>query len=301
MRTEAFAAAKVNLCLHVTGRRADGYHGLDSLVVFAGVGDRVAAEAASELFLSVEGPEAAGLPADHGNLVWRAAAAIGVTARLTLTKVLPVASGIGGGSADAAAALRALAALGGVPLPRAEAVLALGADVPVCLAGQPARMRGAGEVLDPLPPLPSLWLVLVNPRAAVSTAAVFAGLARRDNPGLPDPPAAWADAAGFAGWLLEQRNDLSAPAEAVVPAIAAVRAALVAQPGCLLARMSGSGATCFGLFSAAASAEAAARTIARAEPGWWVAAAPVLGSGQPDNEKPPGTGPRGSLAGGGAA
>jgi 4-diphosphocytidyl-2-C-methyl-D-erythritol kinase len=276
MRTEAFAAAKVNLCLHVTGRRPDGYHELDGLVVFAGVGDRLVAERAPDLTLEVEGPEAEAVPAGLDNLVWKAATAIGVPARLVLTKVLPVASGIGGGSADAAAALRALAALGGRPLPGSPALMALGADVPVCLAGRPARMRGAGERLDPLPRLPPLWLVLANPRVAVATGTVFAGLARRDHPPVTDLPAGWPDVAAVAAYLRAQRNDLAPAAEALAPVIGRVRAALAAQPGCLMARMSGSGATCFGLFAAEGPAGAAAAALRRAEPGWWVAAAPVL-------------------------
>lgn len=273
------APAKVNLCLHVTGRRGDGYHLLDSLVVFAAACDRVTAARGAGLTLALEGPEVAGLAAEPGNLVLRAARAMGVTdAALTLWKALPVASGIGGGSADAAACLRALARLTGRPLPAAPEVLALGADVPVCLAGRPARMRGAGELLSPLPPLPPAWLVLANPRAALPTRAVFAALAGRDNPPLPDLPAAgWPDAAALAGWLTaHSRNDLEAAARTLAPAIDAVLAALAATPGCLLARMSGSGATCFGLFGDEGAAQAAASALRAARRVWWVAAAPVL-------------------------
>lgn len=273
------APAKVNLCLHVTGRRADGYHLLDSLVVFAGTGDRVTAAPGQGLALRLEGPEAAGLAAEPDNLVLRAARTMGVAeASLTLWKGLPVASGIGGGSADAAACLRALARLTGRGLPDAGAVLALGADVPVCLAGRPARMRGVGEALSPLPPLPPVWMVLANPRVAVSTPQVFAGLGRRDNPALPDLPAqGWRDAAALARWLAAAtRNDLEAPARAVAPVIGDVLAALAAAPGCLLARMSGSGATCFGLFARDTEARAAAAALRAARPLWWVAAAPML-------------------------
>jgi 4-diphosphocytidyl-2-C-methyl-D-erythritol kinase len=274
-----FAPAKVNLCLHVTGRREDGYHLLDSLVVFAGVGDRVTAVPGRGLTLNLTGPEAAALAIEADNLVLRAARAMGVQdAALTLWKALPVASGIGGGSADAAATLRAVARLSGQPLPDAAAVLALGADVPVCLAGRPVRMQGVGEVLTPLPPLPPLWLVLANPRVAVATPQVFAALQRRANAPVPGlPAAALGSAAALAGWLArETRNDLSPPAHQVAPVLSQVLTALAALPGCLLARMSGSGGTHFGLFATAGAAALAARSLSAAHPGWWVAEGPVL-------------------------
>lgn len=274
------APAKVNLCLHVTGRRADGYHLLDSLVVFAGVGDRILAEKGQGLTLALDGPEAGSLSVEPDNLVLRAARAMGVSdAALALTKSLPVASGIGGGSADAAATLRVLARLTGRPLPDAAAVLKLGADVPVCLSGRPVRMQGVGEILTPLPPLPPLWMVLVNPRVPVATPQVFAALAHRDNAPVPDlPAAALRSARGLADWLADQtRNDLSAPAQAVAPVLLQVQSALTQAPGCLVARMSGSGGTHFGLFESEASADAAAGHLGLAHPGWWVAPAPVLG------------------------
>lgn len=273
------AAAKLNLCLHVTGQRADGYHLLDSLVVFAGVGDQVTASPAQGLSLRITGPEGAGLAGEADNLVLRAARAMRVSdVALTLEKRLPVASGIGGGSADAAAALRALARLTGQPLPDAAAVLRLGADVPVCLAGRPARMTGIGEVLAPLPPLPPMACVLVNPRRPVPTPQVFAALVRRENAGLPElPPAALADAPAFAAWLATAtRNDLVPPALAVLPALAEVQLALQVLPGCLLARMSGSGGTHFGLFATMAEATLAARRLRAACPGWWIEAGPIL-------------------------
>lgn len=275
MTAAEFAPAKVNLALHVTGRRADGYHLLDSLVAFPGVGDSLSAEPAADWSLAIDGPFAPGLEGGPGNLVLRAAALFPPAPALAfrLVKRLPVASGIGGGSADAAAAIRLVARLRSEPLPPAGAVLGLGADVPVCLAGRPARMTGIGERLEPLA-LPAAWLVLVNPGVPVATAAVFAGLARRDNPGLPPPPA-FPDAAALARWLLAQRNDLEPPALAAAPAIATVLAALAGARGALLARMSGSGATCFGLFATAAASAAAAAAIARDEPGWWVAPAPI--------------------------
>lgn len=275
MATSAFAPAKVNLALHVTGRRADRYHLLDSLVVFAGVGDTVTASPSDRLTLTVTGPQARHLPVTDDNLVLRAARLMGVTAALTLDKVLPVASGIGGGSADAAATLRALAALTGRALPDPAQVLSLGADVPVCLAGRAVRMQGVGEDLTPVPPLPPAWLVLANPGVAVPTPAVFAALARRDNAPMPEVPA-FADAAAMAHWLGLQRNDLEAPAITLAPAIADTLMALAGRPGCLLARMSGSGATCFALFAGEQAARAAAADLATQNPDWWIAPAKVL-------------------------
>lgn len=257
------APAKLNLTLHVTGRRSDGYHLLDSLVVFLALGD-VVTVAPGPLSLELSGPFAQGLTAGPDNLCLRAARLAGREARITLEKNLPVASGIGGGSADAAAVLRALDA-------RPEGSEVLGADVPVCLAGRPTRMRGLGEILDPLPPLPQLHVLLVNPGRGLSTPQVFQALQRRDNPPMPDPLPACPDAAALIGFLHDCRNDLEAPAIRLMPEIAACLAAIRDQ-GAQLSRMSGSGATCFGLFASAAQAEAARTRIAGANPGWWVAA-----------------------------
>jgi 4-diphosphocytidyl-2-C-methyl-D-erythritol kinase len=269
------APAKVNLFLHVLGRRADGYHLLDSLAVFAGAADRLRATPAAALSLDLAGPFGAMLAAEPDNLVLRAARALAAAAgippavRLRLEKVLPVASGIGGGSADAAAALRVLCrrwgiAAGAVDL--AAIAAGLGADVPVCLAGRPARMGGVGEVLAPAPALPRFGLALVNPGVPVATAAVF-----RARNGTFSAPAVladgWADAAGMAADLSRLRNDLEAPARGLCPPVGVVLDALVSCPGCLLARMSGSGATCFGVFASADAAAAAAAALAR--PGWW--------------------------------
>jgi 4-diphosphocytidyl-2-C-methyl-D-erythritol kinase len=273
-----FAPAKVNLTLHVTGRRDDGYHLLDSLVVFYSIGDSVSAADADELGLTVTGPQAGLVPRGADNLVLRAARAMDPHrgAALTLDKHLPVAAGIGGGSADAAATLRALSRLWGVALPDAAAVLALGADVPVCLAGRAARMRGVGDVLQPVSGLPEVHIVLVNPRVEVPTKAVFAGLESKQNGPMPDRLPEWPNAGALAQWLATQRNDLEAPARAYAPVIDSVLECIATQPGALLTRMSGSGATCFGLFAAAAEAVAAADAIGRAQPGWWVAAGAVL-------------------------
>ncbi|AXQ94341.1 4-(cytidine 5'-diphospho)-2-C-methyl-D-erythritol kinase [Cereibacter azotoformans] len=277
--TEAFARAKINLTLHVTGQRPDGYHLLDSLVVFADVGDRVRTEPAEALSLAITGPQAVNLPVSDDNLVLRAARAMGGQgARITLEKHLPVASGIGGGSADAAATLKALAELWQRPLPEAAAVLRLGADVPVCLEGRAVRMAGVGEILEPLAgPLPPAWLVLANPGVSVPTPPVFKALARRDNPPMPERLPDWGSADELAAFLAAMRNDLEAPAIALAPEVAETRAALAAEPGCLIARMSGSGATCFGLFAEERPARAAAEALRAAHPGWWIEPARMAG------------------------
>ncbi|MBN2631395.1 MAG: 4-(cytidine 5'-diphospho)-2-C-methyl-D-erythritol kinase [Rhodobacteraceae bacterium] len=275
MATDAveFAPAKVNLTLHVTGQRADGYHLLDSLVVFAEVGDTVTVTVAPALSLAITGPQAGVLPVADDNLVLRAARLMGGGAAITLDKVLPVASGIGGGSADAAATLRALARMTGQALPDAAAVLSLGADVPVCLQGRALRMRGVGEQLDPVPTLPPAWLVLVNPGVAVSTPAVFRDITRKDNAPMPRDLPRLTSAADLAAFLLMMRNDMEPAAMALQPVIGAVKSALSAQAGCLIARMSGSGATCFGLFADGHAAGSAARSLQAQRPDWWVAAA----------------------------
>jgi|APEBP8051073178_1049388.scaffolds.fasta_scaffold00325_29 4-diphosphocytidyl-2-C-methyl-D-erythritol kinase len=276
-----FAHAKINLCLHVTGQRADGYHLLDSLVVFAGIGDGLRATPADGLSLRITGPFAAGVPAGDDNLVLRAARLVAgdMGAELVLDKRLPPASGIGGGSADAAAAIRVLLRLqamaGRMPVmaqAQADAVAALGADVPVCLASHPARMRGIGEKLDWLPPLPEVHVVLANPRVEVPTPAVFKALPpHKENPSLPEALPGWIDAAALADWLRETRNDLEAPARTIAPVIGDVVSALAALPGALFARMSGSGATCFALFAKEAEAIAASEALAADQPEWWVA------------------------------
>ncbi|NBB97820.1 MAG: 4-(cytidine 5'-diphospho)-2-C-methyl-D-erythritol kinase [Alphaproteobacteria bacterium] len=268
------APAKVNLALHVTGQRADGYHLLDSLVVFTDVGDVLRASAADDLSLTVTGPEADGLSGEGDNLVLRAARLMQVDGiSLKLEKHLPVASGIGGGSSDAAAALRLISQQSGRKLPCD--VLALGADVPVCMAAKPCRMRGIGEDVSAISPLPKMAMVLVNPRVGVSTPAVFRALACKDNAPMPDTLPDWRDFAGFVQWLFMQRNDLQAPACAVVPVIADVLAALDAA-GAALTRMSGSGATCFGLFPEMDAAQSAADRLMQSHPDWWVRATALL-------------------------
>jgi 4-diphosphocytidyl-2-C-methyl-D-erythritol kinase len=275
------AAAKLNLYLHVLGRRADGYHLLDSLVAFADVGDEIAAEPASELSLAVSGPQAAALAGDPAaNLVWRAALLLAAetgrapAAALHLVKRLPVASGIGGGSSDAAAALRALDALWrlGLDEVRLAAIGArLGADVPVCLAARASWLGGIGERIEPAGDPPEVTALLVNPGAGLATPAVF-----KARTGAFSAPARFAalprDAAGLAARLAERRNDLTAAAVALMPEIATVLARLERLEGALIARMSGSGATCFALFAERDAAENAAARLAAEQPRWWVAA-----------------------------
>ena len=289
---EVFAPAKINLALHVTGQREDGYHLLDSLVAFAPVGDRITIGPGDGLSLTVDGPEAAGVPADETNLVIKAAGLLsrGRGAAIRLTKGLPAASGMGGGSADAAATLRGLLAvwfdddeaeaLADAPDPVLDEMFrnlpALGADLPMCLQSQTCRAQGIGEQLTflTLPPLPA---VLVNPRVPVSTPAVFRALDQRRNPGLPDTIPSFRNAAQVTDWLADQRNDLEVAAGSVVPEIWEVLDAIAVTKGCRLARMSGSGATCFGLYPDEQAAALAEKSIAEAHPGWWVAAG-YLGS-----------------------
>jgi 4-diphosphocytidyl-2-C-methyl-D-erythritol kinase len=286
------APAKINLFLHVTGRRPAqglqaGYHELESLVVFAQdpeACDRIAVSTADTLSLTLDGPQAAALTENRDdNLVLRAAKQLqamnGKSAAITLTKTLPVASGIGGGSADAAATLHALRALWQIEVDDdtlGHMAAQLGADVPVCLFGRAAMMTGIGEQIVAQPALPPFWLVLVNPGVALATKDVFAALnagtgAGQFGPSMPlerRPDSA----ADLAILLRARRNDLEAPARFLAPEIDPVLAALKAQNGCLLARLSGSGATCFGLFAEKREADFAARNLSRAYPKWWAAA-----------------------------
>jgi 4-diphosphocytidyl-2-C-methyl-D-erythritol kinase len=278
---DELAPAKINLALHILGRRPDGYHDLDSIVAFADVADRLSLEPADGTSLDIIGPFSAGLDAGEGNLVLQAHRLLAEHAKLRgaalpefrfrLEKNLPVAAGIGGGSADAAAALRLMMRFSGITAEANELnalALKLGADVPVCLSGKSCRMRGLGEQLETIA-LPD-WkaLVLVNPRIASSTVGVFGKLGllagqTHGSPLEPKSPGTW-------------RNDLQAPAQALVPEIAAVLAALAEEPAIRAARMSGSGATCFGATDSFAEAQAIAAVIARRYPHWWVKAAAIL-------------------------
>lgn len=277
------ARAKVNLDLRVLGRRADGYHELESLVAFASVGDTLSLDPGAPLSLTLAGPRAEGLSVDDGNLVLRAARALAAArpglrlGRFHLVKRLPVASGIGGGSADAAAALRLLARLNGIapadPL-LAEVAAGVGADVPVCLDSRARLMAGIGEKLGPVLRLPPLFAVLANPGVGVETVPVFRALGLKAGETLADARAtelvAPASAAELTGYLASTTNDLAAPAQRVAPVIDEVLERLVALPGCRLARMSGSGATCYALFDDCTASAAAAKALQRERPDWWI-------------------------------
>ncbi|MEM9782850.1 MAG: 4-(cytidine 5'-diphospho)-2-C-methyl-D-erythritol kinase [Pseudomonadota bacterium] len=278
------ARAKVNLFLHLRGLREDGYHLLESLVVFPELGDVIELEPGPGLGLALDGPFAWDVPIDGDNLVLaaaeRLAAATGVarpSAALRLVKNLPVASGIGGGSADAAAALALCAEAWDVEVPDGLA-LEIGADVPVCCeAPRPMIMRGIGERLSAGPALPDAWLVLVNPRQPLSTPAVFKATAEKTQPAMqPWPETGFDDVEALADWLRNGRNDLQPAAMTLCPVIAEV---LEALSDALMARMSGSGATCFGLFADKAAALAAAERLRCDHPAWWASAGRLTSSG----------------------
>ncbi len=266
MKTEAFAPAKINLTLHVTGRRPDGYHLLDSLVVFADIGDRLEIAPGAGLSMDVTGEHAKGVPSDARNLVWKATQAVGWTGHIRLEKVLPHGAGLGGGSSDAAALLWALSAQGtqipdGLPL-------SLGADVPVCMAFRAARMQGIGERITPVA-LPGLPAVLVNPGIPVPTGSVFAALADRDNPPMPIVIPDFKTPEDCAHWLRDQRNDLETPAMGLAREVEFLLDELRLTTRALLARMSGSGSTCFALYPSMQAARYAAKEIGAAHPNWW--------------------------------
>ncbi len=270
------APAKINLFLHVGSKRADGFHPLQSLAVFTDIGDALAIEGASELSLAIDGPFAKGLDSEGDNLVTRAARALGGGgAALRLTKNLPVASGIGGGSADAAAALRGLSRLWGANAALHGFAATLGSDIPVCIDSVPSFMEGRGEILRPVPSLPRIAMLLVNPGVAVPTRDVFAGLAIRSGAELALPSGGFRDTSDLLRLLETTRNDLEVPARAIQPVIGEVLTAMAALPGALFTRMSGSGATCFGIFADDDCCQRAADTLTRASIdrnlGWWIA------------------------------
>jgi len=279
--------AKVNLTLRVVGRRVDGYHDLESVVAFADCADRLTLTIGPELRLTASGPRAQECGAAADNLVIKAARLLSERVaglrlgEFTLDKHLPVAAGIGGGSADAAAALRLLANANGLAVDDKrviEAARLTGADVPVCLASRACVMTGIGETLLPLE-LPQMPCLLVNPRVPVATSEVFKALGLRNGEllvGVADvirAAVAWPEpGASSADWIAalgEGTNDLEAPAMRIQPVISEVLSALRALPGIQLARMSGSGATCFAIFDSNEAAASAAQAIGRDQPGWW--------------------------------
>jgi 4-diphosphocytidyl-2-C-methyl-D-erythritol kinase len=289
----ALAPAKVNLTLRIVGRRADGYHELESLVAFAPFGDRLTLWPGAPLDLKVSGPTAAGAGPLADNLVVRAARALAERidglqlGSFTLIKRLPSGAGLGGGSADAAAALRLIAKVNHLALDDArirDAARVTGADIPVCLDPRPRIMRGIGEILSAPLTLPKVGILIVHPGVAVPTGAVFKALGlapgeqcavpfpRLDPPALAGGGAQRAEREALLAWLASERNDLEAAAIAIAPPIAEVLGAIAGLAGCRLARMSGSGSACFGLFDSARAAAAAARRLGAAHPAWWVRA-----------------------------
>lgn len=284
------APAKINLALHVVGKRSDGYHLIESLAVFAEDGDHLSAEPADADDITVAGRYAAQVPLGEANLIIRArdllrdrfGEAATPPVALRLEKHLPVASGIGGGSSDAATTMRMLAQLWKLETEDAELAqlgLQLGADVPMCLAARPLLARGIGEEIEPLKRFPALFVVLVNPGVPLATAHVFQALSRADNETMPIISAD-GNADAVIDWLIGTRNDLEEPAMSLAPEIADALQAL-RDGGAAVARMSGSGATCFGIFRSKAEAERAAAAISAAAPAWFVSAmrvAPVEAS-----------------------
>jgi 4-diphosphocytidyl-2-C-methyl-D-erythritol kinase len=273
MRINELARAKINLCLHVTGQRDDGYHLLDSIVAFADIGDQISITPSQGFSLTIDGPFSEGLTAGSDNLVMRAANLFVndcAGAAITLTKNLPVASGIGGGSADAAATIKAFSRMTSAPLP-ADSGLSLGADVPVCLHGSACQMQGIGDVIAPIESFPNLCAVLICPKAGVATSLVFAAITQKKNTPISEYPGGRLDAENIVQFIEQQRNDLEIPSANMVPEINECLTAIRKQ-GALLARMSGSGATCFGLFSNAKDAQSAAENLQAEHLDWWVKA-----------------------------
>ena len=272
------AKAKVNLDLRVVRRRRDGYHDLDSLVVFPDFGDRLVFSPADDLALAIEGPFAASLAHEQDNLVLKAARDLArllsrpPNVHITLEKHLPVASGIGGGSADAAATLRGLVRFWDLSMTLDDLTplaASLGADVPVCLASRPAHMTGIGDRLTPFEPPDRLSMLLINPGTPVGTPAVFKQLDRMSGERISTVTAKTTDT--LIATLQESANDLEAPARRLAPVVDEVLAALAGQDGCRLARLSGSGATCFGLFRDDRSLTNAASHLRAWHPDWWIA------------------------------
>ncbi len=274
------APAKINLALHVTGQRDDGYHLLDSLVVFGGGCDRIVFRDSDHLHLTIDGPFAETLEREPDNLMVRAARllgkALGCTpnGNLTLEKHLPIASGVGGGSADASATLLGLLRLWDRTIADEklhQIALELGADVPMCLEGHCLRAQGIGDELDEGPILPrDMTLVLINPGVPISTPEIFKALRSKDNPTLGPMPSAFLSVAALAEWLGDQRNDLEMAAIEQAPVIDTILQALNDCDGCHFARMSGSGATCYGLFASQEEAKRAAAHLTISHPNWWV-------------------------------
>ena len=271
---EQRAPAKINLCLHVTGQRSDGYHLLDSLVLFTEFGDRVSIVPDTSWTLNCTGPFGSDVPQGSDNLVLRAATIVSEAegAVIRLEKNLPPSSGIGGGSSDAAATIRALSKIYPSVEPTIADLVKLGADVPVWMSNHLTRMQGIGDQLTRLGPPSSIPIILVNPGVSLSTADVFNALETKENLPLPETMPNPADLSNWLGWLGEQRNDLEQPAIKLQPEIAKVLGVLSAFPETKLARMSGSGATCFAILEDSERRDAVAALIRKQHPNWWLVA-----------------------------
>lgn len=281
------APAKINLALHVVGQRDNGYHELESLVVFADFGDELSASVSNTDVLEITGPFAGSLNGGRANLVAKAVAAfrdrwpeaVNHGVKIVLEKNLPVAAGIGGGSADAAAALRIMETFSRQNIPAnelAELALQLGADVPLCLSSRTCIARGVGEIVQPLQQFPACYLVLINPLQAISTADIFRRLTNKQNAPLPPLPFNLTHIPILGLWMAETRNDLEAPATELMPRIALLTEALRNTHDCVAARMSGSGATVFGLYGSEAAAHQGAHDMRQKFPDCWIAPAPVI-------------------------
>lgn len=279
-----FAPAKVNLALHVTGLRVDGYHELDTLVAFADVGDTVTIAKADVRSLDIKGPEKQGVPRDESNSVFQVASSFWHQGPLAITveKYLPTMAGVGGGSADAAACYRAIARLDclrtGQPpesiinFKALSILVRLGADIPMCVLSMPARAQGIGDQIMPIEYFPPLPAVLVNPRIPVPTRSVFDAIEGKANRAMAESLPTFKDVTEISDWLGQQRNDLQMPACGIAPGIAQALDTLEQTKSVLFHRMSGSGATCFGLCSSRKDANAVAADISAAHPDWWVQA-----------------------------
>ena len=274
MAIRVSAPAKINLCLHVLGQRPDGLHMLDSLVVFLECGEWVELRKAAQTTLRIIGPQLENMHLTEDNLVLRAAHLFpaGCATEIILHKTMPIASGIGGGSADAAATLKAMGQLWELPLPRIAEQLALGADVPACMESKPVLMQGVGDLISTVQNIPPLYVCLVNSGEAVSTALIFNQLMSKSNPALDPIPNAHSD---WLYWLTQQRNDLQSPAIMAEPVIASVLCQLQ-EHNPIFSRMSGSGASCFAIFETLEAAKTCAQEIKHSHPSWWTATGPFI-------------------------
>ena len=273
------ANAKINLSLHVTGKLPNGFHEIDSLVVFTGFGDTLELEPAESFSLSTRGPYSKALPQPSENIILSALRLLeerGTCFRVNLEKSIPVSAGLGGGSVNAALALRLASDYLKCPLPTdIRKITSIGSDLPVCLTGKPSMVSGLGEKITVLDSFPEFPLLLVNPNKPVQTQDVYKGLTKVNNSSQTPFPALGSKN-DIISWIRDQRNDLEPPALQLCPEIKDILSRLQDQEGCLVARMSGSGGTCFGIFQTAEQVSVAAKTIKQLEPGWWIQPTRIL-------------------------